>query len=108
MYHAFRAHEMYFIFRAPVIVLYFRAPEMYLIFSDSEIMRCDLYFRAPEVYPLVFREAFTPLSLLRSSRKAVWAALRRNAGGRTIQTGLRQLESELPKTLFSFLKFETH
>jgi hypothetical protein len=87
MYHAFRAHEMYFIFRAPVIVL---------------------YFRAPEVYPLVFREAFTPLSLLRSSRKAVWAALRRNAGGRTIQTGLRQLESELPKTLFSFLKFETH
>ncbi len=84
-------------------VCIFRTPEMYFIFCAHE-----MFFRAPEVYPLVFREAFTPLSLLRSSRKAVWAALRRNAAGRSIQTGLRQLESELPKTLISFLKFENH
>jgi hypothetical protein len=62
--------------------------------------------RAPEVYPIVFREAFTPLSLLRSCRKAVWRSLRENARGRTIQAGLRSLESELPKTLLSFLRFD--
>jgi hypothetical protein len=55
---------------------------------------------------MVFREAFTPLSLLRSSRKAVWAALRRHAPGRTIQAGIRSLNTHLPRTLISFIKFE--
>ena len=62
--------------------------------------------RAPEVYPIVFREAFTQLSLLRTSRKAVWRSLRDNARGRTIQAGLRRLEAELPQTLLSFLRFD--
>ncbi|XP_023341834.1 uncharacterized protein LOC111711670 [Eurytemora carolleeae] len=62
--------------------------------------------RVPDVYPLIFKAMVSPLSLLKSSRQAVFNQLRIVSEGRNIGGLVDQLNTEIPATLVQFLKFD--